>query len=631
MSNISVTRKLTTIFYADVAGYSRLTGDDELRTHGEVMSVLDYANKTIGDKGGVVLRYAGDAILAEFSSVVSSVDAAIDIQQELARRNQNVANDEKVQLRIGINLGEVLSDRGEIYGDGVNVAARLESIAVPGGICISHKVGAEINGKIQVEFSDGGAYSLKNIANPMNVMHWHPDPDQPLPQGTISTNSAPGKNIGQFSKRGTIAMSAVVAAIFVFGIAIWYASKQLQPPPMTAAVHLPLPAEPSLAVLPFQAIGEDDSVDYFSSGLTNDLITDLSKFEKLFVSASNSVFSYQNKSSSVKQTAEELGVRYILQGSAQQSSNRVRVNVELVEASTGKNLWTERYDRDMADVFQVQDEIVREIIASLTVKVGEVELQRSMAKRPSNLEAYDYVLRGQELLRKNTRPANFESQSLFQLAIEKDPGYPLAYTGLAGAVLQASTDGWNNNPMQGIRRAHDLAQAAISIESNAEGHALLGFTYLLMKHYDLAITELNHAIELNPNDADSFAALGGVNLWTSNLDVAVAAFERSIRLDPKASPDVTAQLGAALFLQTRYQEALAQLEASAAKKSDELFTQVMLASTYMKLGREQEAKDAAQRVRKMHPFFKTAPYRGAFVQTEHGKLLAETLASLGFE
>jgi adenylate cyclase len=630
MSNTSATRKLTTIFYADVAGYSRLTGDDELRTHSEVMSVLDYANKTIGDKGGVVLRYAGDAILAEFSSVVSSVDAAIDVQQELARRNQNVTNDEKVQLRIGINLGEVLSDRGEIYGDGVNVAARLESIAVPGGICISHKVGAEIDGKVQVEFSDGGAYSLKNIANPMNVMHWHPDPAEPLPQGTISTTSASGKNKGQFSKRITIAISLAVVAIFVFGIAIWYASQQ-QPPPMTAAVSLALPAEPSLAVLPFQAIGEDDSVDYFSNGLTNDLITDLSKFEKLFISASNSVFSYQNKLSSVKQTAAELGVRYILQGSAQQSSNRVRVNVELVEAATGRNLWTERYDRDMADVFQVQDEIVREIIASLTVKVDEVELQRSLAKRPSNLEAYDYVLRGQELLRQNTRSSNFESQSLFQLAIEKDPGYPLAYTGLARAVLQASTDGWSNNPMQGIRRAHDLAQAAISIESNAEGHALLGFTYLLMKHYDLAITELNQAIELNPNDADSFAALGGVNLWTSNLDLAVAAFERSIRLDPKASPDVTAQLGAALFLQTRYQEALAQLEASAARKPNDLFTQAMLASAYLKLGREQEAKDAAQRVRKIHPFFKTAPYRGAFVQMEHGKLLADTLVSLGFE
>ena len=631
MTGSTAKRKLTTILYADVAGYSRLTGDDELRTHKEVMSALDYANEAIGDKGGTVLRYAGDAILAEFPSVVSCVNASVDIQSELASRNHDTPDNKKIQLRVGINLGEVLSDRGEIYGDGVNVAARLESIAVPGGICISHKVGAEVTGKIQVEFVDGGVHQLKNITEPIRVMHWHPDGGVPPPTSGGGNAGSAGiieKSITQRSR-----MILVVGAVSVLAVvaAAWFMLQPPASPPAREVTRLELPAEPSVAVLPFQTIGGDGTVDYFSNGLTNDLITDLSRFHGLFVSASNSSFAFQGSAVSAEDAAEQLGVRYVLKGSAQHAGNRVRVNVELIDADSGKNLWAERYDRDLADVFEVQDEIVREIVSALTIKVDEVELQRSMAKRPVSLEAYDFVLRGQNLVRENTRAANFESQRMFQLAIEQDPGYALAYTGLGGAVLKEAADGWSNDPAKGFKRAHDLAQAAIGIESHAEGHALLGRAYLLMKHFDLAQDELRRAIEMNPNDAGSFASLGGVNLWTSNLDPAIAAYTSSMRLDPRASPDVFTHLGTALFLKGQYDGALVHLENSAAKAPGDLFTQVMLAATYAKLDRLDDAKEAVGRVRKLHPFFKVAPYRAAFVKEEHGKSLADALVSIGLD
>jgi adenylate cyclase len=394
---------------------------------------------------------------------------------------------------------------------------------------------------------------------------------------------------------------------------------------------LPLPDKPSIAVLPFRTIGTGEEAAYFSNGLTNDLITDLSRFGELFVSASNSVFAYQGKAVSTADVGRELGVRYILQGSVQQAASNIRVNAELVDSTTDKIIWARRYDRNLSDLFVVQDEIVKEIIVALNLRITEAELQRTKLLRPGDMQAYDYVLRGRNLLSQVTRAANHKGRGLLQTAIELDPDYALAYTELGRAMLRASLNGWEENPRETIKRAHDLARAAIDIESHAEGHALLGLVYLQMKHFDLARAELDRAIEMNPNDANGYAALGAVSLWTSEIDRAVEAFETSIRLDPRSHPYVLTRLAAALYLQKKYDSALSLLERSAATKSDELLTQMFLAATYMKLDRPQDASTAAEKVRELHPFFSVEPYRNVFANPAHGADLADTLIAIGLE
>jgi adenylate cyclase len=297
-----INRKLTAVFYADVAGYCRLTRQDEVGTHQQVMAALDLASELVTSGNGTVLRYAGDAILAEFQSIVAAIEVSISIQNELARRNSEKSADDKIQIRIGINLGEVMQDRGEIFGDGVNLAARLESAAQPGGICISSFVHEQINSKASIQFSDGGEMFIKNIDRPIRVFHWHPEGNHPDIAAQTST--------------------------------------------------LALPEKPSIAILPFGNMSSDPEQDHFANGLTEDLITDLSKVSGLFVVARNSTFSYREQNVDNQIIATELGVRYLLEGSVQKSGDRVRINVQLIDAQSNNSVWADRYDGSLADVFE---------------------------------------------------------------------------------------------------------------------------------------------------------------------------------------------------------------------------------------------------------------------------------------
>ena len=321
MSEATATRKLTAILYADVAGYSRLTGNDELGTHRKVMDTLDFAAETISSNGGSVLRYAGDAILAEFSSVVAAVDVAARIQGELYRRNSAIPDDDKVQIRIGINLGEVLQDRGEIYGEGVNVAARLEATAQPGGLCISRLVYDQVQGKIGLEFSDQGMVELKNIQHPIQIFSWKP--------AQISESSAAAGNVE--SKSGSAATSS--------------------------------PRHTTIAILPFDNMSGDSEQEYFSDGITEDIITELSRYNELDVMARNSSFFYKDKTTKIQDIGRELGVNYVVEGSVRKAGNRVRVTVQMIETESGAHVWAERYDRELEDIFAVQDEMTQAIVA----------------------------------------------------------------------------------------------------------------------------------------------------------------------------------------------------------------------------------------------------------------------------
>ncbi len=336
MPKNAVSHKLTAILYADVAGYSRLTGDDELGTHHRVMSALDSAAEIIKNGRGKVLRYAGDAILAEFSSIVAATNASVAIQNELQSRNQDTPEQQQIRVRIGINLGEVLEDRGEIFGEGVNLAARLEAAALPGGICVSAAVHEQIVGKVDVEFEDGGFEEFKNIAKAVHVYHW--------PPGSATT--------GRF--RATMADPS--------------------------AVELVLPDKPSIAVLPFDNMSTDPEQAFFADGISEDITTELSKFRSLFVIARNSSFAFKGQSIDVKEVSRKLGVRYVVEGSVRRSGNRVRVTAQLVDAVDDKHLWAERYDRDLEDIFAVQDEVTHAVVATIEPHLASTERQRARRK-----------------------------------------------------------------------------------------------------------------------------------------------------------------------------------------------------------------------------------------------------------
>ncbi len=330
MPKDSFSHKLTAILYADVAGYSRLTGDDELGTHRRVMSALDFATESIKSGGGSVLRYAGDAVLAEFSSVVAAVNAAIAIQDQLASRDRDFPEEQRVRLRIGINLGEVLEDRDEIFGEGVNLAARLEAAAKPGGICVSAAVHDQLAGRVDIAFEDGGRQEFKNIAKLVQVYHWQP--------------------ITADAHRGGATMAD--------------------------ASDLDLPDKPSIAVLPFDNMSTDPEQAFFADGISEDIITELSRFRSLFVIARNSSFAFKGQSIDVKEVSRKLGVRYVVEGSVRRSGNRVRITAQLIDAVDDKHLWAERYDRELEDIFAVQHEVTQANVTTIEPQLASTERQR---------------------------------------------------------------------------------------------------------------------------------------------------------------------------------------------------------------------------------------------------------------
>jgi len=333
--------KLTAILYADVAGYSRLTSQDEMGTHKRVMTILDYASEAIREGRGTVLRYAGDAILAEFSSVLRMAQTAVEIQRELENRNSEFSLENKVQIRIGLNIGEVLQDRGEIFGDGVNLAARLEAAAQPGGICISAAVYEQLKGKLEVTFVDGGNQTFKNMATPVKVYFWAP---------------------GAAQDEG-----------FYDPI---------------------LPSKSSIAILAFENMSNDPEQNFFAEGISEDIITELSRFRSFFVIARNSSFAFKAQSSDVKEIGRKLGVRYIVEGSVRRAGDRVRITAQLIDAIEDKHLWADRYDRELEDIFAVQDEVTQAIVTTIEPRLISTERQLARRKPTENLNAWESYQRG---------------------------------------------------------------------------------------------------------------------------------------------------------------------------------------------------------------------------------------------
>jgi adenylate cyclase len=539
--------------------------------------------------------------LAEFASVVDAVNGAVKIQEEIKKSNTDIPEDRRMEFRIGINLGDVIEEDERIYGDGVNIAARVEGLAAGGGISISGTVYEHIKDKLSLGYHYLGEQNVKNISEPINVYRLLTEPEA---AGRVIDERRPRL------RRWHLAVGAV--AVMAFGIAaivsIWNfyfrATPSHEKVASIANPIIPLVDRASIAVLPFKNLSGDPEQEYFSDGITNDIITDLSKFRVLLVIASNTVFSFKGKSVKVKDVGHELAVRYVVEGTVQKASDKVRINAQLIDTNTGHHLWAERYERDLNDLFAIQDEIVQTIVRTLAIEVDVAERARAMRKDTDNLEAYDYALRGEELLLRRNRPDIIKAKEMFKRAIELDSRYALAYVGLGWSYYIEATAGWTEFPLQAMEKALAYGQEALSIgEPDAGTYALLGSAYLRMENYDLAINQLQRAIKLNPNHALSHLRLGTVMLFAGQTDEAIQLLQTGLRYHPYADPNDYGRLALAYYLKGKYEDTIRTLEQYVGKNSSNAWAHLVLAAAYAQAGRTEDAKRSAEIAKRLHPFF----------------------------
>ena len=587
-------RRLTTILSADVVAYSRLMAADEAGTVAQLKTHRkELLDPKTAEYHGRVVKLMGDGTLMEFGSVVDAVLFAVEVQRAMAERNAAVPEDRQITYRVGINIGDIIVDGDDIYGDGVNVAARLQALADPGSVCISRSVYNQIKGKVELGFEDLGEQEVKNIPEPVRVFRVLIEP------------GAAGKVVGKAKKpikswRWPAVAAGVVVLVAVAGVATWLRPWEPRVEPASIArMAFPLPEKPSIAVLPFDNMSGDPEQEYFVDGITEDIITDLSKISGLFVVARNSTFTYKGKPVKVQQVAEELGVRYVLEGSVRKADNQVRITAQLVDATTGGHLWAERYDRDLKDIFALQDEITKNIVAGLEVKLTEEE--RVARRYTDNLEAYDLFLRGREYFVRGTEEAYAQARQMYEKAVELDPNFAGAYAELAYMHwwLRASDPG---GVPAALERALELAQKAVELDDSLPlAHARLGWIYLRLKQHDQAIAEAERAVALDPNSAEGLANLGFILNWAVRPEEGIDYIKKAMRLDPHYPVNYVFRLGQAYYLMKQNEQAIAIMKRAVTRNPDQDYTHRHLAVLYVEAGRDEEARAAVAESLRIKP------------------------------
>ncbi len=598
MTPNAMKRKLSAILSADVKGYSRLMGDDEAATVRTLSAYREVMANLIREHRGRVVDSPGDNLLAEFGSVVDAVQCAVEVQRELKARNAELPPHRRMEFRIGINLGDVIVEGERIYGDGVNIAARLEGLAEGGGICISGTAYDQVEGKLPLGYAYMGEHAVKNIKKPVRVYGVLMEPVTAPPR--VSAEKRTGLRHRRWAALAVAALLVGGAAV----VALWNLNLRPAAPPEIAHEQTPsleLPDKPSIAVLPFENMSRDPEQEYFANGMTEDLITDLSKISGLFVIARNSVFTYKGKPVKVEKVSQELGVRYVLEGSVRKAGDRVRITAQLVDAKTGYHLWADRYDRELKDIFALQDEVTQKIVTALRVELTEGEQERLAHKFTDNLEAYDYYLRGLDQLMGFTKEKNARARELFEKTIEADPEYALGYVGLGWTYVDAWSMGWTHDP-QSLVRAFELAQRAIALDDSLpEAYAILGNVYLWKKEHERAIVETERAIALDPNDADSYVLLGDILVWAGKPEEAIELTKKAMRFNPVYPAWYLWNVGHAYFLMGRHEEAIAT-HMRILKRSPGFYpSQFYLTASLTEVGQEREARAMAAEILKEMP------------------------------
>ena len=601
-------RKITAIMSSDVVGYSKLMGDDEAATVQTLELYKSVMSALIEQHRGRVIDSPGDNMLSEFASVVDAVQCAVAIQKELNSRNTELPENRKMRFRIGINLGDVIQEEDRIYGDGVNIAARLEAIADPGGICVSKTAFDHIETKLPLGYEFLGEQEVKNIAKPVGAYRVLMEP-----RVTIADVKEKEETIPFWRRKASITV-AIAVLVTIIGWTVW--QFYLRPPPIEPAsvekMTLPLPDKPSIAVLPFVNMSGDPEQDYFSDGLTEEIITALSNVPKLFVIARNSVFTYKGKSVKVKQVAEELGVKYVLEGSIRKAGDKIRITAQLIDAISGHHLWADRYDRNLKEIFDVQDELTKSIITAMQVKLTEGEQARVAAKGTNNLEAYLKYLQAMVYMRQFNIESNALAKQLAQEAIALDPEYDMAYITLSSTYQMDVWLGTSKSPKQSIAKSLELVKKAIELDpTNADAYGHLGFTYSMMGEPEKAVANAEKAVALNPNSAYNHMRLGHTLRFAGRNEEAIPEYLKAIRLNPIPPTNYLFGLGIAYCWTGQYEEAIKWCEKAVRQDPDSFLTRLMLTMVYSESGRMEDARSEAKEVLRINPKFSVVKWGNA--------------------
>ncbi len=612
MTTQEIKRKLAAILSTDVKGYSRLMGEDEKETVHTLNAYKEVMTGLIQRHHGRVVDAPGDNLLAEFASIVDAVECSVEIQKELKTRNAELAENRRMVFRMGVNLGDVVEDGEKIFGDGVNIAARLEGLSQAGGVCISGSAYDFIGKKLPLGYEYLGEHTVKNIERPVRVYRVLMEPE------------AAGKVIGEKKLKPREWQRAafgvmVILILVVAAVGIWKLYAPSAPQPEVASkenMALPLPDKPSIAVLPFVNMSGDPKQEFFSDGITEDIITALSKMPMLFVIARNSTFTYKGKAVKVKQISEELGVQYVLEGSVQRSTDRVRITAQLIDALSGHHIWAERYDRDLEDIFALQDEVTRNIITAMQVKITEGEQALHRDKGMRNLNCYLKLLEGQNYLNRFDIEGNNLARRMGEKVLVMCSESSSAYHLLAVTHMMDYWFGSGKSPRESIEKATELARKAIALDdAYASPHGLLSFLYSIKREHEKALAEGERAVALDPNGADVYAWYGMSLSFAGRSDEAIPMFQKAIRLNPFGPTWYFFNLGNALGIMERFEEAVLAYKKALQRSPDNLLAHVFLATTYSRMGREREARTEASEVLRINPkfsldyFAKTLPYK----------------------
>jgi adenylate cyclase len=612
MTTQEVKRKLTAILSADVKGYSRLMGADEEWTVRTLTVYREIMRGLIQQHRGRVVDAPGDNVLAEFASVVDAVQCAVEIQQVLRAKNAMLPENRRMEFRIGINLGDVIEEGEQIYGDGVNIAARLEGLADAGGICISGSAFEQIENKLPLRYDYLGEHEVKNIAKPVRVYRARIEPE-----ATPSKMSEEKKPVG---KRLSKAALAIIAVGVIAGLVALY-QFVLRPSPSKTEVAskekmaFPLPELPSIAVLPFVNMSGDPKQESLSDGMTEEIITALSKVPRLFVISRQSTFFYKGKPVKVKQVSEELGVRYVLEGSVQRSGDLIRINAQLIDALTGHHLWAERYERDLKDLFALQDEITIKISAGVGVKLtggGQVGGLEKYYRGKQGLDCYLKLTEASGYLdRWNIEDTNV-ARRMIEETIAMCPENPMGYIRLGAVHVR---DYWLGNtkfPEETVEKGIELAQKALTMDDSlADAHGVLCALYIAKKEFDKAIAEGERAVALNPGSM--LALLNYANSLThaGRSEEAIPLFQKAIRLNPFGPSTLYRELGNALRWVGQFEEAVSAYKKAIQIAPDNILAHIGLTCTYSMMGLEKEARAEAAEVLRINPKFSLDKYANA--------------------
>lgn len=604
MPNIGTNRRLATILFADIDGYSRLMRADEEQTLVDLHAHLsEVVGPVIGRFHGRIVKTVGDGVLVEFGSAVEAIRSAVELQRGMFERNVGTPVDRRQAFRIGLHLGDVIAVDEDVFGDTVNVAARLHNLAEPDSIVLSDSVYEQVRDKLALPFRDLGRRTVKNIDRPIRMYAL---------DAAILANTDPAAiaAAGPFvGKRRAAIVTGVAVALIAMGVAVAYwpagtPSSTGRPP---ASSNL------SVAVLVLTNQSGDSAQDYFSDGLTEDITRALGRFKQLTVLAYGAVLPFRGKEVPLSEIGRALNARYLVAGSVRRMGSRVRVTIQLSDATNGTQLWAQQYDDEMSDIFAVQERIARRVAGTLASNLQQIALQQSLRKPTDNLDAYDLLLRSRAFAAESTRAGNRSARELLDRVTLISPTYAEAYAETADAYFQRATHGWAEFPDRDIDAAIRFAQKAIELDEECVlAHSVLARAYTALQKYDLGLAESERALQINPSDAEALLARAAALLWTARIEGSIAAAEFAIHLNPNIGPEAALNLGIAYLLDRRYADAVKLLEAARTRYPAYPLLDFPLAGAYAELGRNADAMDALEQGRRKNPHFDLASFGSRF-------------------